>query len=88
MDYIGENNLAFDSGALGFPSIFGCQAICLHTSLGLYGFHDFKSGKQGGRDDMSPIQVSNKKLGVFAEWVDAEMSVGEKMIALYGGVLI
>jgi hypothetical protein len=84
LDYIGENNLAFDPGALGFPSIMGCQAICLHTSRGLYGFHDYKSGKQGGRDDMTPLEVSNQKLSVFADWVTDKKADTEEMMNLYG----
>jgi hypothetical protein len=83
MHFIHENQMAFDSGGLGFPSILGCQAICLHTSRGLYGFHDAKSGTQL-RGGMSPTQVSNEKLGVFANWVTGLLQVGETRIALYG----
>jgi hypothetical protein len=83
MHFVHENQMAFDPAALGFPSILGCQAICLQTSRGLYGFHDFKSGTQqlGGT---SSTEVSNKKLGVFANWVTGLLQVGETPVALYG----
>jgi hypothetical protein len=79
--YIHENQMAFDAAALGFPSILGCQAICLHTSRGLYGFHDAKSGQRGA---MTLTDVSNAKLAVFANWVTSRTGVGERSIALYG----
>jgi len=81
MHFIHENQMAFDATGLGFPSILGCQAICLHTSRGLYGFHDAKSGVRG---DMSATEVSNAKLGVFATWVTGLLQPGETRIALYG----
>lgn len=83
MHTVHENQMAFDPAALGFPSILGCQAICFHTSRGLYGFHDAKSGSQG-RTDLKPTDVSTAKLGVFATWVTKEFQTGEKGVALYG----
>lgn len=47
MHWVHENQMAFDPAGLGFPSILGCQAICFHTSRGLYGFHDVKSAQRG-----------------------------------------
>jgi hypothetical protein len=81
MHWIHENQMAYDPGSLGFPSILGCQAICLHTSRGLYGFHDAKSGQRG---TMTPTQVSDAKLAVFANWVTGKFATGETAIALYG----
>jgi len=83
MHFIHENQMAFDPAGLGFPSILGCQAICLHTSRGLYGFHDAKTGTQthGGK---SSTQVSDEKLRVFATWVTGLLQVGETRISLYG----
>jgi len=81
MHFVHENQMAFDTAGLGFPSILGCQAICYHTSRGLYGFHDAKSGQRG---TMTATQVSNAKLGVFATWVTSLFQIGEAPIALYG----
>ena len=81
MHYVYENQYAFDAGSLGFPSILGCQAICFHTSRGLYGFHDAKSGARLG---MSAADVSNAKLAEFAGWVQGEMQAGETGTALIG----
>lgn len=84
MQFIPENDMAFDPDELGFPSIFGCQAVCVHTSRGLYGFHDYKSAKQGGRDHMTDVQISSAKLGQFATWVGDTMNDGETISAIYG----
>jgi hypothetical protein len=74
--------MAFDTAELGFPSILGCQAICFHTTRGLYGFHDLKSGTHG---DETAAQVSDAKLQIFAKWVkDDCLQRGETGIALYG----
>lgn len=34
-----EHQIAYHSLALGFPSIDGCNAICLQTTAGLFGIH-------------------------------------------------
>ena len=81
MHFVPENELAFDASALGFPSIFGCQAICLQTSRGLYGFHDLKSAPRG---DLDSLGVSTAKLSVFADWVRAQLHGTETLTALYG----
>jgi hypothetical protein len=83
MHWVYENQMAFDNAELGFPSILGCQAICFHTTRGLYGFHDMKSGTQtaGG---MTSAQVSDAKLAIFAKWVTDAFQTGETGIALYG----
>ena len=76
MHWVYENQMAFDNAELGFPSILGCQAICFHTTRGLYGFHDMKSGTQtaGG---MTSAQVSDAKLAIFAKWVTDAFQTGE-----------
>jgi len=83
MHFVHENQMAFDPAGLGFPSILGCQAICFHTSRGLYGFHDAKSAPRG---TMSATDVSDEKLGVFANWVTGLLQLGETPVALYGVV--
>ncbi|MHB8476553.1 MAG: hypothetical protein ACYDBZ_09750 [Steroidobacteraceae bacterium] len=60
MHYVGNNHVAFDPQALGFPSILGCQAVCFHVAGGLYGFHDMKS--VGG------VAVDATKAQAFATW--------------------
>ena len=84
MHYVDENHLAFDPASLGFPSILGCQAICLQTSRGLYGFHDYKSGTQGRLEDATPLDVSNDKLTLFARWIADHKDPNEVFVALYG----
>lgn len=81
MHHIHENQMAFDTGSLGFPSILGCQAICVHTSRGLYGFHDAKSGARG---TLTGVQVSDAKLSIFATWVASKMQPTETQTAIYG----
>jgi hypothetical protein len=83
MHWVHENQMAFDNAQLGFPSILGCQAICFHTSRGLYGFHDLKTGGQAS--GMTAAQASDAKLKIFAKWVkDDCFQIGETGIALYG----
>ena len=84
MEFIGENKYGFDANSLGFPSILGCQAICFQTSRGLYGFHDAKSGTSGARAHLTPLQVSDDKLRVFAGWVGSQLQRGETGVAVYG----
>jgi len=81
MHWVHENQMAFDAAALGFPSILGCQAICFHTTRGLYGFHDAKSGQRG---TLTATDVSDAKLKIFAKWVTDSFQTGETGIALYG----
>jgi hypothetical protein len=83
MHWVYENQMAFDNSELGFPSILGCQAICFHTTRGLYGFHDLKSGTQTA-DGMTGAQVSDAKLQIFAKWVTDAFQPGERGVALYG----
>lgn len=83
MHYVPENQLAYDATGLGFPSIFGCQAICYQTTRGLYGFHDLKAGKQGN-GGMTLLQVSDAKLGEFATWIGTKLQIGETGVALFG----
>jgi hypothetical protein len=44
MLYLGNNHIGFDTQALGFPSVMGCQAVVYQTRQGIYGFHDMKGG--------------------------------------------
>jgi hypothetical protein len=83
MHWVHENQMAFDNAQVGFPSILGCQAICFHTTRGLYGFHDLKtSGQASG---LTAAQASDAKLKIFAKWVkDDCFQIGETGIALYG----
>ena len=81
MHFVHENQMAFDAQKLGFPSILGCQAICFHTSRGLYGFHDLKSSPRG---TATSTQISGDKLLVFAQWVKGLFQTGETGVALYG----
>jgi hypothetical protein len=39
MYYLYEHQLGYHSLALGYPSIDGCNAICLQTNVGLLGLH-------------------------------------------------
>lgn len=45
MLYVLENQIAFDSNEIGFPSISSCHALVLHTTAGLYGFHIYGTPK-------------------------------------------
>ncbi|MEM9060638.1 MAG: hypothetical protein AAGD13_09265 [Pseudomonadota bacterium] len=82
MQYIPENDMAFDAAELGCASIGACQAICIHTSRGLSGFHDLKSAKSGGRKAMSSLQISNAKLGQFPAWVVGSMQPRQAVNAI------
>lgn len=81
MEFIPENDMAFDAASLGFPSIGGCQAICVQTTNGLYGFHDMKSAP---RLAMNAQQISAAKLTEFANWILGKLQVGETITAIYG----
>jgi hypothetical protein len=83
MHTIPENTMAFDPVSLGFPSIDACQAICLHTSRGLYGFHDIKAASQG-RGNMTATEAGTQKLELFANWINGKIQVGENLVAIYG----
>ena len=77
MHYVGNNHVAFDTQSLGFPSIQGCQAVCLHVTGGLYGFHDYKGS---GGDE-----VDAAKAKAFAVWAGANGTASlDGGIALYG----
>lgn len=81
MHHVHENQMAFDPASLGFPSILGCQAICFHTSRGLYGFHDLKSGSN---QTMTEAEAGAAKLRTFANWVTGLFQHGEVGVALFG----
>lgn len=81
MHYIPEDQMAFDASKLGFPSVYGCQAICVHSSRGLYGFHDLKTGS---KLHMTATQAGDAKLSVFGAWVLRQMQSSENLIAVYG----
>lgn len=86
MHIVPENQMAYDATALGFPSILGCQAICLQTSRGLYGFHDLKTSEKtlniGG--SLTAQQAGDAKLTEFANWVNGKLRQNETVTALYG----
>jgi hypothetical protein len=81
MKYVLENQMAFDSNELGFPSIDGCHALTLHTSTGLYGFHIYGTAKhyhtytnadlwerKGGalKDFLTGHHASGKPIGLYS----------------------
>lgn len=38
--YLVEDEIGFDTGLIGYPSLGGCMAVALQTEHGLFGFHD------------------------------------------------
>jgi len=77
MRYLGNNHIGFDSTALGFPSIKGCQAIVYQTSQGLYGFHDMKAW--GGK----PVdEAKSKTFALFVQGLNIPHE--EHAVCLYG----
>ena len=47
MRYVGERELVYDPGELGFPSISGCHAILYVAPQGLFGFHNLGNERSG-----------------------------------------
>jgi hypothetical protein len=80
MQYLGNNHVGFDNMALGFPSIFGCQAIVYHTESGLFGMHDMKSG--AGMATQEAVVAG--KSTAFVDWIARQAHGASKGIALYG----
>jgi len=73
--FLMENEMAFDSHMLGFPSIQGCHAIVYQTDRGIYGFHNY--GGSGDNDFSS-------RADLFNNFVSNHGSFGGEPVRLYG----
>jgi hypothetical protein len=84
MMYLNENYCGYDSDALGFPSIKGCQAIVYQTTQALYGFHDYKVSPGFSTQE----EVDNLRFAQFALHVqNLNIAHGTNAVALYGVIL-
>jgi hypothetical protein len=73
MKIVGESQLAFDTQAVGFPSLSGCLGLVYQTNAGLYGYHLY-----GGNDARAADRAK-----LFAEFVDGH-GTGQAGTRLYG----
>ncbi len=72
MWYLFEHQLGHHGLALGFPSIDGCNAICLQTKSGLFGLHVL-----GAAAFNHISQAMEKRAAAFASFVANHPSGGE-----------
>ncbi|MEJ6709566.1 MAG: hypothetical protein QNK92_12375 [Amylibacter sp.] len=85
MEFIPENHMAFDAADIGLPSISACQAICVQTSRGLYGFHDLKAGADFIGKQTSD-EAGTEKIARFADWIKDSLNMDETIITVQGFV--
>jgi hypothetical protein len=78
MYYLYEYQVGFDRLALGFPSIDGCNAICLQTRGGLFGVHVLGCNQSGENSK----KMVNMATG-FASFVDGHPFGKEGFVNLY-----
>ncbi|MBL0937799.1 MAG: hypothetical protein IBJ03_02830 [Gemmatimonadaceae bacterium] len=77
MYYLYEHQLGYHSLALGFPSIDGCNAICLQTKTGLFGIHVY------GCDAFNHIgRAMEKESTAFGEFVRTHTQ-GQEFVHMY-----
>ena len=76
MRYVGEREICFDPGELGFPSISGCQAIVMVNGHGLFGFHNLGNERP---DDWPALTAG------WGQFVRGHVrGVGGGWVAMYG----